>query len=524
VNRTLTFPAGSAAVSATKIPTSTLAPSRLTPGATSLCISFVGCTLLTAAFLGSYPQVVHWFVIPVLFCGVLIGADAVDWLRGRVNLFDPAGIVGVLGVHFFLLAPLLHVCWGSWLSDQLPYVDPPPDWRDWLGYMGILNAAGLIVYRCVRDRVAARVRTSRLIYWQLNAKRLFLVAAIGLGISAVVQYRLYASVGGIAGFIDAFTFDIGDDTLPFLAGMGWLLMVADCFPILAMICFAVWVKRTRFPLGSLTIVFVLLGFFALRMLFGGLIGSRAHTLYALFWAAGIIHFWIRPLTKKFVLVGIAFFFAFMYVYGFYKNMGGNLVAAFQEGASAAEVSESTGRTFEALVLGDLARSDVQAFTLYRLFLPDRDYKLALGRTYAGTIAQLVPRAVWLDRPPTKLKEGTELYYGVGSYDPNGWSSLRTYGISGEAMLNFGPFAVPLAYLVFGFVVGGLRGFLATLRKGDTRLLLFPFLITICFWLLVGDSDTLLFVLNLDGLPPALVVWVGSNCLRSAGKHTQERSR
>jgi len=492
-------------------------------GGTSLCISFVGCTLLTAAFLVRNPQVVHWFVIPTLFCGVLIGSDAVDWLRGRVDLFDPAGIVGVLGVHFFLLAPLLHVCWDSWLSDQLPYVDPPPDWRDWLGYMGILNAAGLIVYRRVRDRVAASVRTSRLSYWQLNAKRLFLAAAIGLGISAVVQYRLYTGFGGIAGFIDAFTFAIGDDTQPFLAGMGWLLMIADCFPILAMICFAVWVKRARFRLGSLAIVFVLLGFFALRMLFGGLLGSRSNTLYALFWAAGIIHFWIRPLTKKFVLVGIAFLFAFMYVYGFYKNMGGNLAAAFQEGASAAEVSESTGRTFEALVLGDLARSDVQAFILYRLSLANRDYNLALGRTYVGTVAQLIPRSVWSGRPPTKRKEGTEVQYGVGSYDPNGWASARVYGISGEAMLNFGPFAVPLAYLVFGFVVGGLRTFLAGLREGDTRLLLMPFLITLCFWLLVGDSDTTLFIIIKDGLPPALVLWVGSNCLSSAGKHAQELS-
>ena len=528
MNRTLTVPLNGAAVSAGNVCARSDRLGRLTPGATSLCLSFLGCALITAVFLVSDLQIVHWFVIPIFFCGVLIGVDAVDWLRGRVDLFDPAGIVGVLGLHFFLVAPLLHVSWGYWLSDQLPYVDPPPDWRDWLGYMGILNAAGLIIYRCVRDRVAARVPALSLTYWQLNAKRLFLVSTAGLIISAVVQYRLYAQFGGIAGFVDAFTSEIGDETKsfesPFLGGMGWLLMFADCFPILAMMCFAVWVKRSRFHLGSLTIVFVLLGFFALRMLFGGLHGSRSNTLYALFWAAGIIHFWIRPLTKKFVLVGITFFFAFMYVYGFYKNMGGNLVAAFQEGASAAEVGENTGRTFEALVLGDLARSDVQAFILHRLFLPDRDYKLALGRTYAGTIAQLVPRSVWPGRPPTKLKEGTELQYGVGSYDPNGWSSLRTYGISGEAMLNFGPFAVPLAYLVFGFVVGGLRGFLARLREGDTRLFLMPFLITFCFWLLVGDSDTTLFVIIKDGLPPALVLWVGSNCLRSAGKHTQERSR
>ena len=175
------------------------------------------------------------------------------------------------------------------------------------------------------------------------------------------------------------------------------------------------------------------------------------------------------------------------------------------------------------MLGDLARADQQAFIVYRLSLANLDYKLALGRTYIGTIAQLVPRALWPDRPPNKRKEGTELQYGVGSYDPNGWASARVFGIAGEAMLNFGPLAVPLAYLVFGVVVGGVRGFLTGLREGDTRLLLMPFLITLCFWLLVGDSDTFLFVLIKDGLPPALLVWIGSNCVRSAGSRTEEYS-
>ena len=109
-----------------------------------------------------------------------------------------------------------------------------------------------------------------------------------------------------------------------LAGLGWLIMVTDCFPILAMICFAVWIKRARLRLGSFTIALVLLGFFLVRMLFGGLHGSRSNTLYALFWAAGIIHLWIRPLTKKFVLLGIGFLFVFMYFYGFYKSMGRRL--------------------------------------------------------------------------------------------------------------------------------------------------------------------------------------------------------
>ena len=528
MNRTLTIRPGASPIRIAGVSANAATFRTISEGATSLCLSTIGCTSLIALFLVSYPQILHWFLVPTLLCGILIGSDAVDWLRGRVGLFDPAGIIGVLGVHFFLLAPLLHVSWDYWLSDARPYVDPPPDWRDWLGYMAVLNGAGLILYRCVRDRIVTRGRRLRPSYWTVNRKWLFLAGAAGLAISALVQCRLYARFGGVAGFIDAFTeyahtIDIEDDTDSALGGLGWLLMIAESFPILALICYAVWAKRARFRATSFAIAVVLIGFFIARMFFGGLHGSRSNTLYALFWAAGIIHLWLWRLTKKFVLVGIGFLLLFMYVYGFYKSMGGDFVLAFQEGASAAELGESTGRTFEGLVLGDLARSDVQAFILYRLSLPDRDYKLALGRTYLATVAQLIPRAVWPDRPPNTRKEGTEVQYGVGSYDPNGWASARVYGIAGEAMLNFGPFAVPLAYLVFGLVVAQVRRFIWRLDQGDTRLLLAPFLIVLCFWLLLGDSDTFLFVLIKDGLPAALLVWIGSNCLRSAAVSKEQYS-
>jgi len=77
------------------------------------------------------------------------------------------------------------------------------------------------------------------------------------------------------------------------------------------------------------------------------------------------------------------------------------------------------------------------------------------------------------------------------------------------MLNFGPIAVPLAYGIFGLVVGVLQRFLYRLRHGDTRLLLYPFLVNSCFSMLEGDSDNLLFNFIKGGLVPMLVVWVGS---------------
>jgi hypothetical protein len=474
---------------------------------TSLAISLLLCTLTACGFLFASERSAHWFLIPVLFCGVLIGCDAIDWFRGQVSLLDPAGIIGLLGVHFFFLAPLLHVTWDSWMG----YIDPPPDWRDWLGGMAIVNAAGLVLYRCARRRAALRgAYATKETFWQLNRKLLLWGAGCGLILSGALQIWVYAQHGGIIGYIEEFS-RINEDPASSsgFRGMGWIFMISESFPILGMVYFAVCAGRSGAARTWLVISLVLFGFFVLQMLFGGLRGSRSNTIWALFWAAGIIHFWIRPLNRRFAFVGIGFLVVFMYLYGFYKHLGRDAWTAVQEGAKASELSEKTGRTFEGMLLGDLGRSDVQAFLLYRLSMPHRDYQYAWGRTYLASAALLIPRAFWPDRPPGKVKAGTEAQYGIGSWDEQKWASSLVYGLAGEAMLNFGPIAVPFAYGIFGLIVGVLERFLYTLRHGDTRLLLYPFLVNSCFSMLEGDSDNLLFNVIKGGLVPTLVVWFGS---------------
>jgi hypothetical protein len=474
---------------------------------TSLHLSFLFCTLTVCGFLAASRQSAHWFLIPVWFGGVLVGCDAVDWFRGRLNLFDPVGIIGLLGVHFFFFAPLLHVLWDSWML----YVEPPPDWRDWLGGMAILNAAGLILYRGARKRAAGwGGDTTKETYWHLNRKRLLWSAGFGLVLSGALQIWVYAQHGGIMGYIEEFSraLDVNDAPSSFV-GMGWIFTVSESFPILAMIYFAAYSDRAPIARTWSVVILALLGMFVLQMLFGGLRGSRSNTIWGLFWAAGIIHFWIRPLTRKFVFAGIGFLVIFMYLYGFYKSLGRDAWTAFQDGTQASELGEKTGRTFDALLLGDLGRSDVQAFLLYRLSKPDRDYQYAWGRTYLGSIALLVPRAFWPDRPPIKVREGTEAQFGVGSWDEHDWSSECVYGLAGETMLNFGPTPIPFAYLIFGVLVGRLQRFVANLRRGDTRLLLCPFLVNLCFSVLQSDSDNLLFNFIKGGLIPLSVVWLGS---------------
>ena len=479
----------------------------------SLQLSVLFCLLTLTGFLLGSEKVAHWFVIPVFVCGVIIGVDAFDWFRGRVRMFDPIGIIGLLGVYFFFLAPLLHVVWDVWL----PYVDPPRDWRDWLGGMAIINAFGLLIYRYARGRASTLGPNSiTRAFWHVDRRRLLLAAVCGLLLSGALQCWVYARFGGVLGFIEAFSDSIGEGDSDSFKGWGWVFIVSESFPVLAMILFAVWASRSAAARSWLVIIAVLLGYVLLKIFFGGLRGSRSNTIWGLFWAAGIIHVWIRPISRRFVFTGLGFVVLFMYLYGFYKGLGRDTLEAFHEGS----LNERSGRSFQGMLLGDFGRADVQAFLLHRLWKPDSDYRYAWGRTYLGSIALLVPASIWPDRPPNKTKEGTDAEFGAGTYDEGKWSSSHVYGIAGETMLNFGPFAVPLAYMVFGLVVGRLRCFLWSLRGGDTRLLLFPLLLMSCFSMLHADSDNLLFNFIKDGLVPITVVWIGSRVLANHALQTR----
>jgi hypothetical protein len=178
------------------------------------------------------------------------------------------------------------------------------------------------------------------------------------------------------------------------------------------------------------------------------------------------------------------------------------------------VSYGIERTFEGVLLEDLGRSDVQAFLLHQVSKPDRDYDYAWGRTYLGSIGLLIPRRFWPERPPPKVKEGTEALFGAGSYDEaEEFVSSKLYGLAGETMLNFGPAAVPFAYLLFGLIVGRLQRFLSRLPADDVRVLLHPFIVNVCFSVLLVDSDNLLVNFIKDGLVPLTVVSCGSRVLR-----------
>ena len=498
--------------------TDDLQPAASSAQPSSLQIALAGCVLTVAWMLAAYDGMAHWFLGPVLLCGVLIGQDAVEYLRGRLDMFDPVGIIGLFGVHFFFLAPLLHVAWDSYLE---PYIDQPTEWRVWLGWMALINAAGLCLYQGARRRAVlwggdSPPRTMR----RMDRRRMLAGCVLGLVISGVLQAWFYASHGGVMTYIDTITANVGvaeEDQAD--RGMGIVFMVSESFPILAILLFAVLAERRKYARGLAIVLIALTAFFVLKIFFGGLRGSRSNIVWGLFWAAGIIHVWVRPMSRQLVATGLCFMVAFMYLYGFYKGLGREAFAAYEDGS----LTQKSKRSMDTMLLGDLGRADVHAFLLHRILREDSDYQLGWGRTYIGALGLLIPRQFYPHRMPIKTMEGTDAFFGAGTYDAGKWYSSKVYGIAGETMLNFGPWLVPFAYLLFGLVIGRLQRFLRRIDRSDARLLIYPFLVNWCFSILQSDSDNLIFNFIKDGMMPMTVVWCGSRRVLRAGASSEERT-
>jgi hypothetical protein len=473
----------------------------------SLLVAIYLCSLVLLGFIATSDQFLHWFVIPVACCGILVGIDAVDWFRGKVDIYDPFGLTGVFGVFFFFLAPLLHVYWDRWLL----YIVPPDDWREWLGYMAVLNLFGLLIYRFSRSAFLGRDYIPQST-WILDERRFFVFGFITLALTAAAQIMVYASYGGIQGYIEAAT---NQETLRTnMRSMGWIYTISESFPIIAMMLFVVYARNRPAYRSWGLLAAVLLMYFVLKIIFGGLRGSRNNTIWGLIWAVGLIHIWVRPMQKKLLFAGLGFMLVFMYFYGFYKNAGLEGLTAFNSANDRSQLEQVTRRDFKGLVLGDLGRSDVQAFEVYRIVKPDSDYNLAYGRTYFAALTTPIPRAL-IERPLMKTYEGSLIQWGRGQFVPSDMEASQLYGLTGEAMLNFGPAIVPFMFIFLGLANGLTRRMHFALQVPDARLLVYPFIVIFCFYMLTCDLDNIIFDSTKNLLVPVSLILV---CLApSAGR-------
>jgi hypothetical protein len=381
------------------------------------------------------PSLRHWMLLPIALCAVLLAPDVVDWARGRLDVFDPQAVVALVGVHFFFGAPVLHVVLDYWPR----FVPPAEDWRLALGRMALVNVVGLLLYRTVLARPDPPVRfTLR----GVERGRVLLVGCLALLVGIVAFAVFVAEFGGVAGYVDQMT-SVDRD----LTGYGVTVLVSSSFPLVGLLLVLVGWRDTLRRRPALLLL-VLVVFVLVQLLAGGLRGSRSSVIWPLLIAIGMCHLIVLPVRRRAVVGSLLAIVGFMYVYGFYKSAGRDAIDIFTGDRTVTELSAETGRDVPGLLLGDLARADIQALVLERVRTDAAPP--ALGTTYLGDVVSLLPGNAEAHLAG-KVRAGTDMLYGAGTFDA-GIRSSRIYGLSGEAMLNFGVPGAVAVFLPFAWLV------------------------------------------------------------------------
>ncbi|MGV7223129.1 MAG: hypothetical protein ACQ9MH_16560 [Nitrospinales bacterium] len=476
------------------------------------CVCFFTCILFAIISAKTH----HWFLLPIFLCGTIIGSDGIVWFRRKCDVFDLKAIVGLYGFYFFFLSPLIYMALGG---ESALLINNPPDWRPWLGYMAFVNLVGIITYKLFQ-RVGFSGAPQKKCTWYVYPGRTWFVLNAAIILAFFAQAVIFIRIGGIRGIMHA---RFGGEAAKF-AGMGSFRAMSAALPLLCFIAFTLYIYSNRMTIRSMVSILFSLAVFGLFQLYiSGGFSSRIAVLSSVFWVLGIIHYFLRPLSQKFLILLLIPGMFFMWVYTFYKALGPQLFEG-AERSSIAELAQRTGRTFGGLLIGDLSRVDIQAYILYVQEGTSSGYDLKYGKTYPQSIIPVFPRWIWRSKPADsgKVRAGTELQYGKGYYVPyTVFRSERAYGLAGEAMLNFGFLGVPFVYAVWGFLIGRFRRYVSSFEKGDLRFLLVPYIVLFLLNMLMWDMDNYFLELVLRSGFPLLVIFMMSGKMQSCPYSDEE---
>jgi hypothetical protein len=314
------------------------------------------------------------------------------------------------------------------------------------------------------------------------------------GVALLGQAYYLLQSGGIAGIIHraSLAHDLGRIET---TGLGLFECAGGALPMILLISLTLITEPVRkHPSSVMTSFALLIAFSVAQFMVSGFTGSRSATVWSVIWIAGVVHSFWRPISRRLATIGMAVIFVFMYIYGFYKSGGVEALRQVAAGESLQELEAATGRTLEGLLLGDLARVDVQAYQLYKL-QDAVDYQFRWGKTYASAVLRNVPARVWPGRPADSEKTiaGTELFYGRDRYVPGDrWrNTSKVFGLAGEAILNFGIWLTPVPFAVWGWLIGRFRRAVHSWPSADARRFLVPFVTLLVTITLFSDLDNLI---------------------------------
>jgi hypothetical protein len=472
-------------------------------------IAGVFCFFVALYFFFVSSECRYWGLLPIMACGTLSSSDIIAWFRRRFDVFDPKALAAAFFFLTTFLAPLLHLQYDQYGRDLYIF-----DWRFAFGQMALFNFLGLVIYKWLQGKAYSRTAFTKT-FWQIDTGRfamwVFPILAISF-LSAMVIRFFFGGLIKIEGETQ-----ISAAAAGYTAYLSIFRMLGDPFVLILMAYIIFNIRQKKMILATnttwRTVLFLICITAVSQFLMVGLRGSRSVILSTIIAVGIIIHFTLKRFTRKWILVAFAMIFTFLYLYDFRKKAGLVGFRAFYDTQIRKSIQqEYGGYSPAATLLGDLSRADLQALMLANLTRnkDEIQYKPVWGKTYAMAFLTFIPRAIWKDKPVGIKKDaGTEIQGLLRGED----KSTRQYGLTGEAMLNFGYWGIIPAFSIFGLMMGYFRKKLYTMHIHDARFYIFPLIILMLQNMVIQDSDNWIFALLRDGVLLFILITLSSMKIR-----------
>lgn len=251
-------------------------------------------------------------------------------------------------------------------------------------------------------------------------------------------------------------------------------------------------------------------FTLLTILFAGLRGSRVTIIFNIINFLLLYSFLIRKIDIKTFIPLLVLGVIFNTVYSNYKYAGLEGVKNyFSTGEKSKYISSKENENLHFL-LGDLARSDVQAKIIENIEY-DQYKPSYMPETYIKAIALILPDKLNIENFESKRILGTEALYGFKGNDD--YSSSRIYGLLGESLINFGFWSLAFSFFIYGVIHSFcLKGIL--LVRNNKYILFLPLLFFMPIYFLFYDLDNIIFQLLKNWLIPLFLFILYSLALKN----------
>ncbi|TDN70724.1 hypothetical protein [Paraburkholderia sp. BL10I2N1] len=229
-----------------------------------------------------------------------------------------------------------------------------------------------------------------------------------------------------------------------LEGLGVVQALANTAPLWVFACVMLRPWRSRLMRIAAFAQLIVLGWLS-----SGVFGNRQGIVFVVLFACLIYHAFVARISRRAAkIVGICVAVGGLAMlplkFGIDYSEIGNLSKNF---ADKRMLQLSMG-PLSFFLFRDLSRFDVQVQAIDSVSKPG--YTLAMGRSFVGAVAAVVPKAVWKDKPQTFAREKTDI---VRETETN--QSAETtllFGMPGEFLVNFGVFGYLLSFVVAAWLM------------------------------------------------------------------------